>query len=311
MDPTDSDLQHAVEHILSLTAGDRGVLEIVRVGRRAIPLLRARLFQREVSGLFYARCRVVEALSALGAVEILTEFLNTDRYIPDPVERAGEDAVINAVARALGRSTEETVFRRLLFLADIRKLIGPIEVIGAKGRPEVIPCLVACLEDDLARPVAEEGLRNFGTTAAPALIQAASPATTQVSESESVLRRRRSALRLLSEIAPLAAVPRSLRDEWRSDPDRTIALLGCQLSLARGDPAERDAAVQELVGMLGEVGWSARREIEELLCHTEGGEALYHALARAVPVDPEDRSPAADRHRSLMRIKDRLHGKHK
>jgi hypothetical protein len=305
MAPQRNELEPALGHLMSLSDGDRGVLEIVHIGQRAVPELRRRLFQREPSGLFQPRCHVVDALSALHATNVLFEFLQTDRHIPDPVERAGEDAVINAAARALRDSTDDAVYQRMMFLAESRKLVGPVEVLGVMRRPETLPCLVAALEDDLARPAAEDALRNSGVEAMAALKRAARPEAGE--ETESARRRRRAALELLGEIDPLPETCPGLRRWWRGDPEPTIAMLGCRFSLAQGDDAEIAAAVEQLIGMLGDAKWSMRREIEDLLCHDRLAAVLQEYLAPATWVGPEDRSPAAERQRSLLRIKARLH----
>ncbi len=263
MERPPDELKMATCHLTSLIDGDRGVLEVVRIGQRAVPRLRTLLFQREPSGLFQPRCRVVEALAALHARAVLAEFLQADRHIPDPVERAGEEAVINAAARAVQDSMDDALFHRLLLLAETRKLVGPIEVIGQTRRIEGISCLIAALGDDLARPVAEEALRKFGAAAATALINAASIGIEP--DDESARRRRRAAMRLLTEIDPPPATTETLRDLWRGEPDPETAALGCSMALKQGGTAECEKAVQQLIQMLGVADWRIGREINDLL----------------------------------------------
>jgi hypothetical protein len=93
-------LRAAIDKLRSLHDGDRGVIEIAACGRRAIPALRALLFERGPSGLYEPRCLAVKALGALEAYDVLIEYLNAPRAIVDPIERVGEDAVLNAAARA-------------------------------------------------------------------------------------------------------------------------------------------------------------------------------------------------------------------
>ena len=80
------DLDRALEHLVSLQEGDRGVLEVLTFGPRAISRLRELLFRREPSGLYQSRCRVVEALAALGGKDVLIAFLNLDREIKEQNE---------------------------------------------------------------------------------------------------------------------------------------------------------------------------------------------------------------------------------
>jgi hypothetical protein len=103
-------VQRAIDKLKSLHDGDRGVIEIAACGRRAIPALRALLFEREPSGLYRPRCQAVKALAALEAYDALIEYLNAPRETADPVERIGEDAVINAAARALTGLHEARIF---------------------------------------------------------------------------------------------------------------------------------------------------------------------------------------------------------
>jgi len=196
------DLEAAIRKLRSLHDGDLGVVETVMCGMRAIPALRAVLFEREPSGLFETRCRAVQALSALRAREVLVEFLVNPHWAADPVERLGDDAVINAAARALAKWRDEDTFQVLLKLSKERLLPGVVAAIGSFRRAAVIPYLVAGLAEDECRPFAEAALGKFGARARGALTQivnATEPCPG--SESPSRMRQRQSALRLLVRIA--------------------------------------------------------------------------------------------------------------
>lgn len=144
-------LTRALERLMSLQDGDRGVLDAVACGVDAVAPLRTLLFRREPSGLYQPRCRVVGALAALGARDVLRAFVQTHREISDPVELAGEEAVLNAAVRALRGEQDEAFFWRLVTFAATRRLAGPIELLGGFRRPEALACLVAALADDVVR----------------------------------------------------------------------------------------------------------------------------------------------------------------
>ena len=103
-------LAHAIAKLTLLHDGESGVSEVVAFGKAAVPALRAILFQREPSGLFQIRCRAVEALAALRAYDVLVDFLHHHEPAADPIERLGDDAVINAVAQGLKGLRDERVF---------------------------------------------------------------------------------------------------------------------------------------------------------------------------------------------------------
>ncbi len=194
-------LDAALARLTSLHEGDIGVIEVTAFGPRAIEPLRRILFTGEPSGLFETRCRAVDALAALGARDVLLDFLATIRDITDAVERVGEDAVINAAARALAGIVDDRAFDILLSLARVRKLAGVIAALGASGRSAAIPYLVAALEEDDCRLHAERALRKFGPLARQALLEARFRRLPSAeSEGVSSRRRRWSAARLLNEI---------------------------------------------------------------------------------------------------------------
>lgn len=272
-------LEQAITRLKSLQDGDAGVLDVIACGKQSVPALRQILLEREPSGLYQTRCRAVEALAGLGASDILIEFLQTDRIITDPIERVGEDAVINAAARALPNVQDPRVFALLLRLADHPHLTGVISALGSCGRAEAIPALITALEDDASRFTAEAALRRLGRRTKGALLNAA---TMQLPvperESPSSVRRRRSALGLLAEIGVT-------REGWPilrhlvDDRDAKIATLACEICLKRASTVERSKAVRRLIKLLVHDDWLRRDDSERvLLSHfavTRGPIAAY------------------------------------
>ena len=196
---------------------------------------------------------------------MLIEFLQTPHAATDPVERLGDDAVVNAAARLLVGRTEQAVFELLLDLARRPCLTGVIAALASFRGAEAIPRLVTALADDASRPTAERALKRFGRSARSALIEtvkAHKPGADR--ESESSLRSRRSALRLLSEIG----VPRKAWPQMRKlmdDGDQTITVLACKVCLVSGSAPEKEAAVRRLVDLSRDVDWMLRDEIEACL----------------------------------------------
>lgn len=193
-----TNLHNSIAKLRSLHDGDLGVVETIACGPMAVPQLRAMLFEREPSGLFETRCRVVQVLAALRAHDVLVDFLKSERKSADPVERLGDDAVINAAARAVAMRRTEDVFLLLLTLAKDRLLPGVVAGLGSFRRHEAIPYLIAALAEDECRPLAEAALKALGSAAYPALLQAAFETETAPGhESPSRLRQRRSISALL------------------------------------------------------------------------------------------------------------------
>jgi HEAT repeats len=271
------DVRRAIMRLTSAHDGDLGVGDVVACGRKAIPAVRAVLFRREPSGLYETRRRAVEALARLHAHDDLLAFLEagTARGIADPVEETGEAAVVNAVARALADAGDARAVPVLLDLARERALAGVIEALGRFGRREAIPYLVAALDEDFARPAAEDALRRIGPAAGEAL-RATATLRQPPGERESVssLRRRRSALRLVGALGLPPGAPWPALDALMLDEDAEIAATACALVLARGGGDAR-RAVARLVALIPAADLLLREEIEDRL-------AEHFALARPV-----------------------------
>jgi hypothetical protein len=282
--PASDRVERAIEKLKSLHDGDRGLIEILACGRRAIPALRVLLFEREPSGLFQTRCLAVKALAALQAYDVLIEFLEASHEAADPVERLGDDAVINAAARAVA-AREPRVFDLLMRLAETRPLPGVIEALGAFSRTEAIPCLIEALAEDESRPKAEAALRKFGSFAHKALaVVACQPLPMLEPESQSRLRQRRSALELLIETGVQARTWPVLRNLMQ-DQDAKIAVLASKICLMCAEPEEREA-VYRLFSLLPSADFVLELAIEQcLVAHFNSARELIARVADSVPND--------------------------
>jgi hypothetical protein len=303
--PTPADVARAITRIRSLHDGEWGLIDAVACGSRAVPALRALLFERDPSGIYEPRRLAVQALAALGAHDVLVEFLSEARDAPDAVERVGDDAVMNAAARALAGVHEERIFQVLMDVAERRRLPGVIAALGALQRSEAIPHLVDALAEDDARPAAEAGLRAQGAAARSALVVTAARLSPSAdNESISSLRRRRSALGLLSEIGIEPQTWPVIRPLMR-DKDAKVAILACGICLGWADRAEAGEAVRRLIELLPNVDWMVVQGIENYLvaCYDQAQEIIARMLADGMlPGDRSERSRVLD---SLLRVRRR------
>jgi HEAT repeat protein len=296
-------LERAIRKLKSLHEGDQGLIEIIACGKRAIPALRALLFEREPSGLFQTRCLAVKALAVLKAYDVLTDFLSTPRRVTDAVEGVGDDAVINAAARALADSDEEQAFPLLISLAEAHILPGVIAALGAFKQAEALPYLIAALAEDESRPAAESALRNLGPFACQALIVAAARGLSSVQpEGDSRLRQRRSAIALLSEIGIQPQMWPALRPTMQ-DQDAKIAVSACKICLAIAPASERREAVRILIGLLEKAGAALSLEIQACLTlHFDTAAERIAAALQDAP-EPDANLPPNRTRRALLRVK--------
>jgi HEAT repeat protein len=295
----------AIEKLRSLHDGDLGVAEVVACGKAAIPALRALLFEREPSGLFQTRCRVVEVLSTLKAYGALIEYVSAERIATDPVERLGDDAVTNAAALALTKTRDERVFRLLLRLVQRRSLPGVIGAVGAFDHVEAIPVLIAALEDDASRQTAEAALRRMARVARTDLIVSAKQQLpSPKNESESSLRRRRSALKLLAETEVGRRTWQDIR-QLMQDKDPRISILACKICLANAPVTERRDAIERLIDLVSGADWMLQQEIEDcLVAHFGSARDIIAGYVRRGVLITTD-GATSQTHRVLARVQDR------
>jgi hypothetical protein len=298
--PLAGDVARALERLTSLHDGDLGVIEITACGSRAVPALRALLLEGAASGIYQPRCRAVEALAALGADDVLIEFLKAPRDVPDPVNRTGEDAVINVAARALIGSDDKRIFPVLMALAPTRLLAGVVEALGALGGAEALPILIRALGEDHTRGVAEAALGRLGAAARPALSALATrPLPAAAQETVSSRRMRLSALGLLVRIG----APGKLLRDLLGDADPEIAAMACRALLAAVGTEDGGEAVRRLIALLPRLSLIACAEAEDCLAeHFDSARDIILARLREDPPDPADASPRARAYRALLRI---------
>jgi hypothetical protein len=257
-------LARALARLTSLHQSDAAVAELIACGPAAIAPAKQVLMRQERSGLFQIRCAAVDVLAGLRAFETLTEFLDCDHSFPDPIAQSGEDAVVNAAARRLGEAKYQPAFMTLCRLAKRLSLYGVIEALAAYERPDVIPILVAALDEDASRPSAERGLAHFGATASPQLVDAARRREPPAGPEGVTSRRRRiAALRVLSESALDPADWLRLRPVM-FDRNAEAAFLACKCGLNTA-PAEHGAIVRRLADLRAAADWALCAQIDQIL----------------------------------------------
>lgn len=264
METHDITIRETINRLKSLHNGDEAIPDIVLCGKRAIPALREFLFSREPSGLYQARVRAVDALAQLEAYNVLIDFLNAAHDAPDPVERLGDDAVINAVARALAYRNDPDLFELLLRLGRRTCLTGVIFALGTYRHARAIPLLVEALSEDASRLTAETALKRIGTAARSTLLEVVTAGEVRGQESESRLRQRRSAIQLLADMGVSQKMWQALRP-LMYDADMRIAVTACEICLGNGSAADKRGAVLQLFRLSANVDWAIRDEIERYL----------------------------------------------
>jgi len=298
----EAEIEALVRDLDVLLTAEAAATALVRHGSAAIEPLRRFLFDGRPSGVFQPRRWAVRALSALGAREILLEYLRRDHDVADREVRLGEEVVEGEAAQLLAASPDGEIVDALLTLARRRVIPGLLEALARLREPRAVPLFVHALEDDFSRPTAERALTDLDRLARDALVDAAMSKTpSRWDESGMSLRRRRSALQLLKATGLDSASWDRLRPTL-DDRDVEVRVSASTLALAAGAPADVPRAVDVLLAAVPGAPWYLEVDIEDALVSyfTNRTPELVHRLGRFANEAPD---PVA---RVLRRVRRRL-----
>jgi hypothetical protein len=261
---TEAEIRQFVSELDSLNGSEITAALLVGCGPRAIPPLREFLLHGRPRGIYQPRQRAVEVLAEVGAKNVLLEYLRRRQPMPDPVARFGEDAVRSTAARLLAHWLTDDVFDALLELAETQLLPGLVEALGEFRRVAAVPVLLRALGDDICRLPAEDALRKFGDRVRPHLVEAARrPLPAPEEETPSSLRRRQSALRVLTELELSTA-------DWErlgfllDEHDPTLVLYAARIALDVATAEIQLRAIRRVIEVLPEADWFLRTEARNL-----------------------------------------------
>jgi len=261
----EAEIDRLVRELNSLHESDRAIARLVLYGPKAIPALRQFLIEGRPRVVYQPRRAAVEALGALGAKDVILQYLTLKREIEDPATRFAEQSVKNAAARELVRWRTREILDALLTFALPHSQPGIVDALGKFATPEAIPYLLRALEDDLCQAAAVEALRALGREAELALVTAAQTRLPSSDEERPSSRRRRTkALELLAEIGPSPQSWPWLRPLLDgSDPGIVTAV--SKIAATLGDREDRKTAVGRLLDVLPGADWYLREEIQTCL----------------------------------------------
>jgi hypothetical protein len=305
--PADPEILRLVACLQSLIDGRSAIDGLTACGPRAIPPLREFLLSGRVTSVSQPRMWAAEALALLGARDVLIEYLQAPGRALDAQLQFAEDAVRNTAGRGLSAWRDNQTFEILLDLCRKRNLPGIVETLAGFERAEAIPCLDRALEDEMCRKAAEDGFRRLGATARSALLlSAVTPLPSTEEEIPSSLCRRRTVLRLLTEIGVQPENWVELRPLLAErDPELLVRL--AQLASSAADTRDRAFAAAGLVGVLPRLPWFVWKEAEEALVALvpESVPAMDVELGRRLSNPPLVRA-GDEVLRMLLRLKTRL-----
>ena len=263
----------------SLLDGPQAAAHLVACGTAAVPALRRFLVEGRPRGVFQPRLWAVQALGGLGADDVLLEYLRAPIGSSDPVVRFAEQTVRSAAAKILAKSRLPGVSETLLDIARDERLPGALDAVADRAPEAATPILIAALEDDFARDVAQAALYRLGAAARDALIDSSLDRGTGT---EPATRRRRAALDLLLHVDLDADAWRRLEcllDEEDAQLVCAVSLLGVERSPDPGRIARR------LLGLLPNIGWDWLGTVEDMVVHC--AERSEHDLRLLLPVPAE------------------------
>jgi hypothetical protein len=276
-------IHRLIVKLVSLVGSEETTSQLVPYGDRAVKALKEYLLKGKPGSVYQPRQRAVFALAALGARDVLIEYLRMPQEIADPVVRFAEEAVQSSAARELVRWKDEETFRFLMEFSIKKRLTGALEALSEFQRPESAPVFIAAIEDDYYRPAGEKGLRKLGDAAKPYLIRAA--LTPSIDEGDELLRsvqRRQTALSLLVDTHITKEDWQILRVILSDKHPEIVAGIGT-LSAQVAPKKDRERAARQIISVYPAADyWWTIMELETCLMRLqpEAAVAIDYALKR-------------------------------
>jgi hypothetical protein len=239
-----------IKKLESLHNGEEALKALIDFGESAIEPLRKFLIEGKPVVTYQSRQLAVRALSALGAKEVLMEYLQLRREISDPAVQLSEEAVKITAARELVKWREPEVIELMMKLIKEHPQPGVIDTLGEFKVEEAIPYFIKALEDDICHRSAKEALRKAGVKAMNALIETAIlslPSQTQ--ESSSSKQRRASALELLAELPIDNKIWNKLKKCLYED-EPSIVVATASIAARAGTRKDKNEVAKRLVNLI-------------------------------------------------------------
>jgi len=244
--------------------GESAVEMVVGFGKQAIPYLERFLLDRPPRTVFIPRCRAVRALGELGAYPVLIRYFEQYQCPADSAVLFAEDAVRSAAARELTQIHSDEMYRVLLEAAHQRATSGLVQALGAFGRSESIPLLFELLEDDMCRADAIHALRGVPNEAQPFAVLLLRGCTEIPIQGSFAVRRRRSALQLLSEFGVCQGDWPEIR-EYLQDEDIDCMMAAAHIGFSVAPDSEAEAIATKLIEASARMNWAQEMDVVELL----------------------------------------------
>lgn len=301
-----AEIDRLIRRLESLYKGEETVDLLVALGQAAVVPLSEFLLKGRPSKVFQPRLLAVQALARLKAKKVLIAYLFREREISDPEASFGEEAVASAAALCLAAWPGEDTYRLLVQLSERRLLNGLIEALAQFRTRETIPYFVRALEDDFYRPAAEEAFLKLGVMAREVLVQAAvTPFPDSALETPTSLKRRRSAVRILSSIG-ISAAPWQILRGLIQESDAELVVEAAKLGVRVASKEDRALMARRLIKLLSSTSWHLLADIEETLValKDEAASEIGKEIARCL--EPrEGATVIVMRLRALLRVKRR------
>ena len=206
--------------------------------------------------------------------------------------RPNPKAATSSVTSEIASLTKSLLAHKRFPRSDQDGVGRTLTALGEFRRAEALPRLERALEDDVARPAAEDAFEKFGETAAGTLVSAATRRIMNEDEEvPSSLLRRRSAAKILAETGfgkPFWFRLRPLLDE--RDPE--LVVHAAKIAVKAGTDLDKQRTVAALLRILPETPWHVREDVADTLKALDNfAEApIEEEISRRLLLPPEKRA---------------------